>query len=142
VPLLVNQPKKTKTKEGEYSKGVQKKWVTQFPWVGLVVDPIGKIHMVHCKVCSMVESKKKIINPKLNGLQKHVRKKKALVPCLRVLVDDYYISNDNQCQINEKFHANWDQDYITKLVVNGRNAKKEKKLFNLSNFPFVKRVHS
>ncbi len=99
--------------------------------VELVVDPIGKIHTVHCTVCFMVESKEKNMNPKLNGLQEHVRKKKALVLCSRVLMGDYYINNDNQCQRNERFHANWDQDYITKLVVNGRKVKKEKKLFNL-----------
>jgi hypothetical protein len=49
-----------------------------------MVDPRAKIHMVHCKVCSMVEGKEKIINPKLNGLQEHVRKRKALIPCPKV----------------------------------------------------------
>lgn len=87
--------------------------------------------MVHYKVCSMVKGKEKLINPKLNGLQEHVRKRKVLVPCLRILVGDYYINNDKKCQRNERFHASWDQDYITKLVVNRRKAKKEKKLFNL-----------
>jgi hypothetical protein len=32
----------------------------------------------------MVEGKEKIINPKLNGLQEHVRKRKALIPCPKV----------------------------------------------------------
>jgi hypothetical protein len=40
--------------------------------------------MVDWKVCSMVQGKEKVINPKLNGLQEHVRKRKALVPCLKV----------------------------------------------------------
>ncbi len=45
----------------------------------------------------MIEGKKKFINPKLNGLQEDVRKNKALVSCLKILVGDDYISNDNQC---------------------------------------------
>jgi hypothetical protein len=70
----------------------------------------------------MVEGKEKNMNPKLNGLQNYVRKKKALVLCPRVIMGDYYISKDNQCQRNERFHASWDQDYITKLVVNARKV--------------------
>jgi hypothetical protein len=42
---------------------------------------------------------------------------------------------------NERFHASWDQDYITKLMVNGRKVKKEKKCSICDNFPFVKGVH-
>ncbi len=108
VPLLVNQPKKKGKKEKKMNikKDVQKKLVAQFPWVEFVVDPIGRIHTVHCKDCSIVEGKEKFINPKSNGLQKHVRKRKPLVPCLRVLVGDYYINNDNQCQRNDRIHAN------------------------------------
>jgi hypothetical protein len=31
---------------------------------------------------------------------------KALVFCLKVLVGDYYINDDNKCQGNESFHVN------------------------------------
>jgi hypothetical protein len=37
----------------------------------------------------------------LDGLQKHAKKGKALIPHPRVLVGDYYISNDNQHQRKE-----------------------------------------
>ncbi len=80
---MVNQQKK-KGKKVNFKRVSKKKWVAQFPWVELVVNPIGKIHMMHCKVCSMVEGKEKIINLKLNGLQEPVRKMKALVPCPRI----------------------------------------------------------
>jgi hypothetical protein len=46
----------------------KKEWATQFPWVEPVVDPLSKTHMVHCKLCSLVEGKDKIISPKLDGL--------------------------------------------------------------------------
>jgi hypothetical protein len=54
----------------------KEKWATQFPWVELVVNPTSKIHMMRCKVCYLVEGKDKIMNPKLDGLQKHAKKKK------------------------------------------------------------------
>jgi hypothetical protein len=44
-----------------------------------MVNPTSKTHMVHCKVCSLVEGKDKILNPKLDGLQKHARKGKTFV---------------------------------------------------------------
>jgi hypothetical protein len=54
-----------------------------------MVDPMGKIHMVCYKICSLVEGKDKILNLKL-GFVKNAGKKKALVPHPRVLVNDYY----------------------------------------------------
>jgi hypothetical protein len=62
--------------------------------------------MVPCKICFLVEGKDKFLNPKLDGMQMHVGKKKALVPCPRLLVGDYYINNDSQHQRNDKVHAN------------------------------------
>jgi hypothetical protein len=59
-----------------------------------VVDPASKIHMVCYKVCSLVESKDKILNLKLDGLQKHARKRKTLIFHLGVLVSESYINND------------------------------------------------
>jgi hypothetical protein len=46
--------------------------------------------------------KTKIINLKLDGLQKHVRRKKTLIYLPGVLVGESYISNDNQHQKNER----------------------------------------
>jgi hypothetical protein len=57
----------------------KEEWATQFPWVELVEDHVTKTHLVCCKVCSLVEGKDKILNLKLDGLQKHVGKKKALI---------------------------------------------------------------
>jgi hypothetical protein len=68
----------------------------------------------------MVEGKEKNMVLKLNGLQEHVRKKKALILCSRVLVGDYYISNDSQHQRNEMVHASQHPNFIVKLVFNGR----------------------
>ncbi len=61
-----------------------------------MVDLASKTHMVHCKVCSLIEGKDKILNLTLGGLQKHVRKRKTLISNLRVLVGEFYINNDSQ----------------------------------------------
>ncbi len=61
-----------------------------------MVDPTNKTYMVRYKVCSLVENKDKILNPKLDGLQKHTGKRKTLISCLGVLVGEFYINNDNQ----------------------------------------------
>jgi len=94
--------------------------------------------MVCYKVCAMVEDKKKKnLNLKLDGLQKHVGKEKALTPHPRILVGDYYINNDNQHQRNERVHVNQGSYSIVELVVNGRKIEKEKKNPICGNFPFV-----
>jgi len=96
-----------------------------------MVDPMGKIHMVHYKICSLVEDKDKNLNLKLDGLQKHASKKKTLILHPGILVGDYYIDNDSQHQWNERVHPTWGPDSITNLVVNGGKAEKKKKLSNL-----------
>jgi len=82
---------------------------------------------VHYNICSLVEGKDKLINSKLDGLQKHVGKKKALILCLGLLGNDYYINNDSQHQRNEKVHANRALDSIVELVVHGGKVQKRKK---------------
>jgi hypothetical protein len=75
----------------------------------------------------------------LDGLQKHAKKRKTLVPCLRVLVGEYYISNDSQHKKSEKVQANLGPNFIAlKLMVNVRKAKKKKKVCPIcGNSPFV-----
>jgi hypothetical protein len=64
VSFLESQHKK-KEERGGYQKGVEP-----------MVDLVSKIHMACCKFCSMVENKEKLLNLKLDDLQKHARKKK------------------------------------------------------------------
>jgi hypothetical protein len=54
----------------------------------------------------LVESKDKILNPELDGLQKHARKWKALIFHPRVLPSESYINNDSQHQRNETAYVN------------------------------------
>jgi hypothetical protein len=70
----------------------------------------------------------------LDGLQKHAKKGKALIPHPRVLVGDYYISNDNKHQRNERVHVSQGPYSIIELVANGRKVKKGRKKSNLWQF--------
>ncbi len=83
--------------------------------------------MVHYKVCSMVEGRKNFET--LNWMVcKSMQKRKTLIPCLRVLVGEYYINNDNQHKRSEKVQASLGPNFIAlNLVVNVRKVKKEKK---------------
>jgi len=36
----------------------QDEWACKQPWAKLVIDKDGKIHQVHCKLCTNIEGKK------------------------------------------------------------------------------------
>lgn len=84
----------------------------------------------------MVEDKEKLLNLKLDGLQKHVGEEKALTSHPKNLVGDYYINNDNQHQRNERVHVNQGSYSIVELVVNGKKVEKKKE-----NFQFMVIFH-
>jgi hypothetical protein len=52
-----------------------------------------------------VEDKEKFLNPKLDGLQKHLRKRKVLVVHLGVAMGEYYQIFESQHQKNERIHV-------------------------------------
>jgi hypothetical protein len=47
-------------KKVDINKVFKNEWIAQFPQVEIMVHPTCKIHMVHYKVCFMVEGKKKL----------------------------------------------------------------------------------
>jgi len=55
--------------------------------------------MVHYNIFFLVEGKDKLLNPKLDGLQKHAGKKKPLILHPWLLVGDYYIMIANTKKI-------------------------------------------
>jgi len=48
------------------------------------VDAHGKEHQVRCKVFTKINSKEKLLDPKLSGVQKHGGRKKTLFTIPRV----------------------------------------------------------
>ncbi len=51
---------------------------------------------MHCKIYLVVEGKEKLLNPKLDGLNKHLGKRKSLVVHSGVAVGEYYQIKKNQ----------------------------------------------
>jgi hypothetical protein len=78
-------PKRKKGKiECDVSQVFKDEWATKFPWVELIINLKGKLQMVHCKVCTQMEGKEKLLYPKLNGLQKHSSRWKSLILVLEL----------------------------------------------------------
>ncbi len=42
-----------------------------------MVDPDGKVQHVHCRIYLVAEGKEKLLNPELDGFQKHSGKRKT-----------------------------------------------------------------
>ncbi len=62
------EPTKKIKEKAKIKKVFKEKWATQFPWDEPVVDLASKTHMLHYKVCSLVEGEDNILNFKLDGL--------------------------------------------------------------------------
>jgi hypothetical protein len=60
---------------------------------------------VHWRIYSIVEGKEKLLNPKLNGLQKHLGERKVLIVHPRVAVGEYYQSFGSQHQKNKRMYV-------------------------------------
>ncbi len=43
-------------------------WATKLPWAEVMVGCDGKLIMVHCKVCSKIEGREKLLVPKFDNL--------------------------------------------------------------------------
>jgi hypothetical protein len=52
-----------------------------------MVDVHGKEHQVRCKVCTKIEGKEKLLDPKLFSLWKHGGNRKTLATIPRVCKD-------------------------------------------------------
>jgi hypothetical protein len=69
-----NKPKKKKHKlEWEVNHMFHVHWVAKFCWSKPICGIDGKMKMVRCKVCSIVERREKLLMPKLDYLVKHFR---------------------------------------------------------------------
>jgi hypothetical protein len=64
------------------------------------------MHMVSCKISSIVELKEKLLVPKLDELIKHNGRKKCKIVKLDRAIDNFYVIHlDSQHVWNEKIHG-------------------------------------
>jgi hypothetical protein len=78
-----------------------------------------------------VEVKEKLLNPKLDGLQKHFGRQRSLITHPRIAMGNYYQINQSQHQKNERIHTIQGPHSIVQLMINGGRAEKIINMFNL-----------
>jgi hypothetical protein len=71
-----------------------------------------------------VDIKEKLLNPKLDGLQKHFGRQRSLITHPRVAMGNYYQSNRSQHQKIEGIHIIQGPRSTVQLMFNGGRAKK------------------
>ncbi len=64
----------------------QDTWACHFPWVELVIGDDGLVFQVRCTICNKILGKPKLLAPKLDMLQKHVGRQKAIVPTIAMML--------------------------------------------------------
>ncbi len=65
-------------------------WAIELLWARSVLGSNRKVAQVQCKVCTLIENKKKVFVPKLDFFWKHASHCKALVVMLGVKVGEHY----------------------------------------------------
>jgi hypothetical protein len=87
------------------------------------------MHLVIYKVCSKIDGKDKMLAPKIDSLQKHVGKRKALVVDPGVCaIGEYYMNKDFIHAKNERLYAIARKDSILKQVCHVVVGERKKKL--------------
>jgi hypothetical protein len=64
--------------------------VVQLPWVEFFMNGDGLVNSIRCIIYSKIESRKKLLIPKLDFLLKHSRMRKTTFTILGVKVGKFY----------------------------------------------------
>jgi len=84
----------------------------------LVIGEDGQMHHVRCKICTKVGCKDKPLVPKLDGLHKHVGRRKCKLPKPKYKVGEFYISVDNQHAKKERIYGTtWPTIVIGQVIL-------------------------
>jgi hypothetical protein len=82
--------------------------VVRFCWLKLVCGVDGKMKMVKCKVCFVVEGREKFLMPKIDYLVKHFEVKRCIVVKPKVVIKQQYVCKTNAQVKNEHlFSSTW-----------------------------------
>ncbi len=83
-----------------------------------IVPLILAFTLVHCKVCSEIDGRQKLLMLKHN-LQKHTRRQKCKVTCLGCVVGQYIMSIESQHVKSKHLFANKGQNFVVNMVCVG-----------------------
>lgn len=73
--------------------------------------------MDHCKICSELDGKEKLLFPKSDSLQKHACRQKCKIAILGLTMGQYFMFMNTQHAKNEWLWANKGQNAIVKMVI-------------------------
>lgn len=65
----------------------------QDSWASVVYGKISEVDRVKCNACTQIVGCKITVGPKLDNIEKHVVKRKAVHGWLKVAVGEWYMSN-------------------------------------------------
>lgn len=103
-----SKPKRNRKSEWEVNHMFHVHWAAKFCWSKPICGMDGKMKMVGCKVCSIVERKEKLLVPKLDYLVKHFRMKRWIITKLKVVIKEWYVCKINTHVRNEHlFSSTW-----------------------------------
>ncbi len=95
----------------------------------------GNLHVIKCKICSVVERKNKLFVPKWDSICNHVRHMKANKNIGNgVKKRDWYYSKVCKHAKNWKLHASYSCESVVARALNGLVRKKAWKVCNLSQY--------
>ena len=80
---LILQPK-NQVKIHKLTWKFQLEWVCKLPWAEGILKDNGKLHMVRCNMCSTMDRKERVRQPKWGTLKKHEVGGRLLSTCLNV----------------------------------------------------------
>jgi hypothetical protein len=77
-------------KSYDHTRKFQLEWVVNLSWAERVLINDGKLNMVKCKVCNMIDRKPCLFAPKWDMLMKHEGRRKAKkdFPKLKIMKGD------------------------------------------------------
>ncbi len=111
---MLNPPKKKQDHEG--TQHFQDRWVTQLPWVELIVNTKGNVFEVKCAIYLKVERKEKLLIFKLDNLP-HISANPRFLGIGQNQLSFLLQSQKLTCSRNEKIYIAKDCPLVLDLVV-------------------------
>lgn len=103
-------------------KKFQDVWSMKIPWAETIFDAIGNLLGVKCKVCTKIEIKDNILNPKWDSLEKQTGKgkneegvKAVDVKCAHAKIETKFVSM-NRPSILEQVQGGFEGENKKKVI--------------------------
>jgi hypothetical protein len=82
-------------REYDLNRHFQDHWAAKMPWAEAIIGASGQVTQVHCKICSEVEQREKLLVPKIDSFYKHTGRRRVLADIGKVRHGEYYYLSTN-----------------------------------------------